>query len=113
MNLSDSWGSALAGVFVSLVFYGVSILQTYVARAFYNATLDQFHAGSFTTSSQFKRELRPLPNVLTEISYTKDTIKLKSLVSYYLSTKDTLLRFLGGLDIRFRHASCLPYIYWR
>ena len=40
INLSDSWGSILAGVFVSLVFYGVSILQTYVARAFYSATLD-------------------------------------------------------------------------
>ena len=41
-NLSDNWGSTLAGVFVSLVFYGVSILQTYVARVFYSATLDPF-----------------------------------------------------------------------
>jgi hypothetical protein len=42
INLSDSWGSTLAGVFVSLVFYGVSILQTYVARAFYSAILNNF-----------------------------------------------------------------------
>ncbi|KAN0094599.1 hypothetical protein V8E55_002886 [Tylopilus felleus] len=30
VNLSDSWGSTLAAVFVSLVFYGVSILQTFL-----------------------------------------------------------------------------------
>jgi hypothetical protein len=30
MNLSDSLGSVLAGVFVSLVFYGISILQTFL-----------------------------------------------------------------------------------
>ena len=42
INLSDSFGSTLAGVFVSLVFYGVSILQTYVARTFYIAALDHF-----------------------------------------------------------------------
>lgn len=30
INLSDSWGSTLAAVFVSLILYGVSILQTYV-----------------------------------------------------------------------------------
>jgi hypothetical protein len=42
INLSDSWGSTLAGVFVSLVFYGISILQTYVARAFHSATLGHF-----------------------------------------------------------------------
>ncbi|KAF9238061.1 hypothetical protein BU15DRAFT_75457 [Melanogaster broomeanus] len=30
INLSTSWGSALAAVFVSLVFYGVSILQTFI-----------------------------------------------------------------------------------
>ena len=42
INLSDTWGSTLAGVFVSLVFYGISILQTYVARAFYGANLDHF-----------------------------------------------------------------------
>lgn len=42
INLSDSWGSTLAAVFVSLVFYGVSILQTYVARAFRSATVDHF-----------------------------------------------------------------------
>ena len=42
INLSDSLGCTLAGVFVSLVFYGISILQTYVARAFYSTTLDHF-----------------------------------------------------------------------
>ena len=42
INLSNSLGSTLAGVFLSLVFYGVSILQTYVARAFYGPTLDHF-----------------------------------------------------------------------
>jgi hypothetical protein len=42
INLSDGLGSTLAGVFVSLVFYGISILQTYVARAYYSATLDHF-----------------------------------------------------------------------
>ena len=51
-----------------------------------------------------------LSNVLTESSYTDDTIKLKSLVSYYLSTEDTLLKFLGSLGIRFRHTPCIPYI---
>ena len=51
-----------------------------------------------------------LSNVLTESSYTEDTIKLKSLVSYYLSTEDTLLKFLGSLGIRFRHAPYIPYI---
>ncbi|KAG6380232.1 hypothetical protein JVT61DRAFT_8324 [Boletus reticuloceps] len=30
IDLSDSWGSTLAAVFVSLVFYGVSILQTFL-----------------------------------------------------------------------------------
>ena len=40
INLSDSWGSTLAGVFVSLVFYGISTLQTYVARVLYSANLD-------------------------------------------------------------------------
>ncbi|KAF8558675.1 hypothetical protein OG21DRAFT_1088413 [Imleria badia] len=30
INLSNSWGSTLAAVFVSLVFYGVSILQTFL-----------------------------------------------------------------------------------
>jgi len=30
INLSDSWGSTLAGVFVSLVLYGISILQTFL-----------------------------------------------------------------------------------
>ncbi|KAG9308334.1 hypothetical protein JVU11DRAFT_12098 [Chiua virens] len=30
INLSDSWGSTLAAVFVSLVLYGVSILQTFL-----------------------------------------------------------------------------------
>ena len=34
-----------------------------------------------------------LSNVLTESSYTDDTIKLKSLVSYYLSTEGILLKF--------------------
>lgn len=38
VNLSDSWGSTLAAVFVSLVFYGVSILQTYVILAFCSTT---------------------------------------------------------------------------
>ena len=42
IDLSDSWGSTLAGVFVSLVFYGVSILQMYVAHTFYSAKLDRF-----------------------------------------------------------------------
>jgi hypothetical protein len=61
-------------------------------------------------SGQFKRESRSLHNVLTEISYTEDTIKLKSLVSYYFSTEDTLFTFLGGLGIRFKHAPRIPYI---
>ncbi|KAF9238057.1 hypothetical protein BU15DRAFT_75453 [Melanogaster broomeanus] len=30
INLGTTWGSTLAGVFVSLVFYGVSILQTFI-----------------------------------------------------------------------------------
>jgi len=30
INLSDGLGSTLAGVFVSLVFYGISILQTFL-----------------------------------------------------------------------------------
>jgi len=30
IDLSNSWGSILAGVFVSLVFYGISILQTFL-----------------------------------------------------------------------------------
>ncbi|KAF9238053.1 hypothetical protein BU15DRAFT_75450 [Melanogaster broomeanus] len=30
INLGNTWGSTLAGVFVSLVFYGVSILQTFI-----------------------------------------------------------------------------------
>ncbi|KAI9567758.1 hypothetical protein HD554DRAFT_946310 [Boletus coccyginus] len=30
VNLSDSWGSTLAAVFVSLVLYGISILQTFL-----------------------------------------------------------------------------------
>ena len=42
MNLSTGLGSTLAGVFVSLVLYGISILQTYVARAFYRVILDHF-----------------------------------------------------------------------
>jgi hypothetical protein len=33
-------------------------------------------------SGRFKRESRSLPKVLTEISYTEDTIKLKSLVTW-------------------------------
>jgi len=37
---------------------------------------------SFTMSGRFKRESRSLPKVLTEISYTEDTIKLKSLVTW-------------------------------
>jgi hypothetical protein len=111
MNLSDSLGSVLAGVFVSLVFYGISILQTYVARAFNSAILDHFLlTGSFTTSGQFKRGLRSLPIVLTEISYTEDTIILKSLVGYYLAAEDILLTILGGLGIRFRHASYISYM---
>jgi hypothetical protein len=61
-------------------------------------------------SGQFKRELRSLPDVLTEISYTEDTIRLKSLVSHYFSTEDTLLRVLGGLGIHSRHAPCIAYI---
>ena len=44
-------------------------------------------------SGQFKRELRWLPVVLMEISYTEDNIILKSLVSYYHFTEDTHLRF--------------------
>ena len=42
INLSASWGSTLAGVFVSLVFYGISTLQMYVAHTFYSANLDRF-----------------------------------------------------------------------
>jgi hypothetical protein len=61
-------------------------------------------------SGRFKRESRSLPKVLTEISYTEDTIKLKSLVSYYFSTEDTLLTFLGDLGIRFKHAPCIPCV---
>lgn len=41
VNLSDSWGSTLAAVFVSLVFYGVSILQTYVILAFCSTAFDR------------------------------------------------------------------------
>jgi len=111
INLSDSWGSTLAAVFVSLVLYGISILQTYVARAFKVPFLIiSTHVGSFTTSGQFKRDSRSLPDVLTEISYTKDPIILKSLVSHPLSTEDALLKYLGGLGIRFRHAPHIPYI---
>ncbi|KAH0831229.1 hypothetical protein J3R83DRAFT_13811 [Lanmaoa asiatica] len=84
INLSNSWGSTLAAVFVALVFYGVSILQTYAAR-------------SFTTSGQFKRELGTVSDVLTKISYQKDTIILKSLVAwvFVLDTLHTILISLG------------------
>ena len=43
-----------------------------------------------------------------EVSYTKDTIMLKSLVSHYLSTEDTHFRILGGFGIRFGHAPYIP-----
>jgi hypothetical protein len=52
---------------------------------------------SFTTSGQFKHELRFLPYIFTEISYTEDTIILKSLVAlvFVLDTLHTLLISAG------------------
>ena len=111
INLSDSWGSTLAGVFVSLVFYGINILQTYVACAFYSATLHHCLLMQVPLLRTVSSNVNcALPNVLTEFSCTEDTIKLKLLVGYHLSMADTLLRFLGGLGIRFRHAPYIAYI---
>jgi len=80
MNLSQGLGSTLAGVFVSLVFYGVSILQTFL---------------------YYER-------------YTKDTIILKSLVTwvFVLDTLHILLICVGAwqyLVLHFGDVTFLAY----
>ncbi|KAG8216100.1 hypothetical protein J3R82DRAFT_8101 [Butyriboletus roseoflavus] len=85
INLTNSWGSTLAAVFVSLVFYGVSILQTYVTC-------------SFTMSGRSRCESCTFSDVLIGIdSCTKDSIILKSLVAWVfaLDTLHTILISLG------------------
>lgn len=114
IDLSDSWGSTLAAVFVALVFYGVSILQTWVTRAVLQRHCSSsVPAGSFTTSGESRCESCTLSDVLMRISWTEDTIILKLLVGYHVTTflqRIYLFNLLGGLGVRFRHAPYNPYI---
>ncbi|KAG8216102.1 hypothetical protein J3R82DRAFT_8103 [Butyriboletus roseoflavus] len=100
INLTNSWGSTLAAVFVSLVFYGVSILQTYVTcsdlQPYYSSC--SVPVGSFTMSGRSRCESCTFSDVLIGIdSCTKDSIILKSLVAWVfaLDTLHTILISLG------------------